>query len=117
LEAFVAIGMFSILALGIGCVIQLFRKKWRHALSYFVAGCVLYLSAFASLALRGDSFAFTAGPHREIAEIYELRRSGFAPNKQQFFNLGEACHPPRECDCWLLWDPHHSSVVDADIGG
>jgi hypothetical protein len=115
-ETFVVVGSFFMLVAWIGCVILLFRKKWKHALFYFSAGGVLYISAIASAAIRGDKFLFTAGPHLEIADIYHQRRSELAPDKQQFFNLGEACHPPSDCDCWLLWDPNHSSVVNADIG-
>jgi hypothetical protein len=113
LDIFVVTGSLLILVLWVGCVILLFRMKWKHALAYFVAGCVLCVSAVAPSALEGDRLA---GAHREIAEIYALRRSGFAPDKQQFFNLGETCHPPGECNCWLLWDPNHSSPIDADLG-
>jgi hypothetical protein len=102
----------------IGAVILLFRRKWRSALCYLSVACVLYASMMASSALQGgDRFFYTSGPHREIAEIYQMRRSELAPDKQQFFSLEQACRPPGGCDCWLLWDPNHSSHVETDIGG
>ncbi len=107
--------MLIIFSLIIGPVLLL-RRKWTVGFSLIGVACLLYVSQIASLALSGDDFLFTAASHRENAKIYAEQRSGFAVDKEQFFDLAEACHPPGTCKCWLLFDPNHASGAEADVG-
>jgi hypothetical protein len=97
----------------------LLRRRWSSSLCYFVAALLAPASMYASLALKGDRFTFTNGPHREIAEIYNGRRSEFArmgpsPN---LIDIGNQCHPPNGCGCWIVVDPMHASGIDEEIRG
>jgi hypothetical protein len=103
----------------IGSTVLLLRLKWLSAVCYFASASILVASSLAALALKGDRFAFTAGPHREIADIYYQRRSEFAvPSPDpRFFALKSQCRPPSGCECWVLVDLAHTSGVEREIGG
>jgi hypothetical protein len=109
---------FLLLASLPGVIIFLLLRKWRAALSYFVSGCIAYSSIEATLMLKGDRFAFTSGPHREITEIYNLRKPEFdlIHSGARLVGLNRQCHPPDSCECWLVIDPSQSSGVVADVG-
>ena len=34
-----------------------------------------------------------------------------------FVSLDDRCHPPTECQCWIVFDPAHRSGIAQDIGG
>jgi hypothetical protein len=103
----------------IGGAIFLLGRGWKSALCYFAASCILYVSIIGSLALKGDRFAFTAGPHREIADIYNRRRSelDLTNRNPRLLDLDSQCHPPGGCACWAVIDPVHSSGIENEIGG
>jgi hypothetical protein len=62
--------VFFLLVSFAASVAFLLLRKWAAVLSCAASGCIFYLSIVAALMLKGDRFAFTSGPHREIAEIY-----------------------------------------------
>jgi hypothetical protein len=74
---------------------------------------------YASLALKGDRFTFTAGPHSEISAIYSQRRLEFEQLvvTPRLIDLDHQCHPPSCCACWIVVDPKHTSGVEKEIGG
>jgi hypothetical protein len=98
---------------------SLLRRKWLAALCYFFAVCVGIVSLFASAALRDDRFTFPQWSHREIADFYNERRSEFgqANSGPRLIPLGDRCHPPSGCECWVLVDPARTSGVEQDVGG
>jgi hypothetical protein len=102
-----------------GTAILLLRRKWLSASCYFSVGCILWLSIVAALALKGDRFVFSGGPHREIADIYHQRLAEFSSVKQspRLVSLDRECHPPNGCYCWVLMDPNHTTGADKDVGG
>src|ERR1700730_5246026 len=119
--AFVAVSYFLFLfAVLIGTAISLLRRKWFSAICYFVATCMAYVSINVTSALKGDRFMFPGWSHREIADLYNQRRSeliAFTSRGTHLAALGEQCHPPRSCECWILWDPARASGAEREIGG
>jgi len=112
--------MLLVFAVLIGTAISLVRRKWHSATSYFLATCVAYVSLFGAAALKGDRFAFANWSHREVADIYNQRRSelyAFTSRGTHLVALEEQCHPPRWCECWILWDPARASGAEKEIGG
>jgi hypothetical protein len=103
----------------VACGIFLLRRKWISALSYFAAACLTYASDYGSLALRDDRFAFPGRSHREIADIYEQRQSEFDLTNPipHLVALDAQCHPPTDCECWVLLDSGHTSGVEGEMRG
>ncbi len=102
----------------IWAVVCLIRRKWLAAACWVVAFFLAPASDYASAWLKDDRFAFPSGSHREIAEIYrqrqeELERSRVVP---RLVPLGDACHPPSGCHCWIVLDPNHTSGAGKEIG-
>jgi hypothetical protein len=115
--------LFGIVAFG-GSAFFLLRRKLQSALFYLASACIVCVSIYASLAVKGDRFAFTSAPHSEIADIYNQRRSEFGLTAPTIINqtprlvaLDEQCRPPSGCECWIVVDPAHTSGVEQDIGG
>src|SRR5262249_40621398 len=98
--------------------ICLFRRRWISSLCYFGAALLAPGSIYASLALKGDRFTFTAGPHNEIAGMYRQRRSEFEQLAvtPRLIDLDDQCHPPSGCACWIVVDPKQTSGVEKEIG-
>jgi hypothetical protein len=111
-------GLFLLGALVVSAILLL-RRQWLSALCFFSVGCLLWVSIIASLAVKGDRFVFSGGPHREIADIYNHRPAEFSPTNQipRLVFLDSECHPPRGCHCWVLVDPAHASDADKGASG
>jgi hypothetical protein len=97
----------------------LLRRRWISSLCYFISALLAPASMYASAALKGDRFTFTADPHSEIAAVYSQRRSEFerVVTTPRLIDLGDQCHPPGGCACWIVLDPKHMSGVEKEIGG
>ena len=107
---------YSLLIAG---VVLLLRRKLFLSVCYLAAGAVGYMSFYAVAALKDDRLIFPAGAHREIAAIYQQRDVDFEINNSSphLVSLGEQCHPPSGCGCWVLIDPGHTSGAENDRGG
>jgi hypothetical protein len=101
-------------------IVLLLTARFFAAFCYLVTGCMMYMPLFALLWLKGDRFTFTSGPHREIADIYDrsqttlIAAANFNP---LLVPLENQCHPPPDCQCWIVLDPGHTTGVERDIGG
>ncbi len=106
------------ISLIIASAVCLLRRRWIPSLCYFMAGLLTPASMYASLAIKGDRFTFTAGPHREIADIYHQRRSELERNVSDpgLIDIDDQCHPPNGCGCWIVVDLRHTSGVEREIG-
>jgi hypothetical protein len=115
-ELFYVLFAYSLLIVG---VVLLLRRKLFMSVCYLAAGALGYMSFYAVAALKGDRLTFPAGAHREIAAIYERRDVDFEINNASphLVSLGEQCHPPDGCGCWVLIDPGHTTGVENDRGG
>jgi hypothetical protein len=109
--------LFSVSMLICGAVLLL-KQRWISALCFLIAGFMGPGSQYVSLALKGDRFTFTAGPHNDIAAIYLSRQSDFEQNNvsPRLFELGHECDPPSGCQCWIVVDRAHTSGVEREIG-
>jgi hypothetical protein len=101
----------------------LFKRDKFAALCNFAAACIVGVFVVWSRAIGYDPFTYKVGPHSDIAEIYNQRRSEFNPSTPQVVNssprmfaLGDQCRPPSGCGCWLLLDPQHTSDVERELG-
>jgi hypothetical protein len=103
----------------VGTVICLLRMKWGLALCYFLAAFTVPASAVATAALNDDRFVLPSKSHQEIADIYNRRRVElFDPSKGvRPIPLDVQCHPPSDCECWLLLDPNHTSGAEKEVVG
>jgi hypothetical protein len=102
--------LLSIFVVIIGTVMSLIRRKWYSAVCYFAATCIAYVATTGTAALQGDRFVFPDWSHRETADIYSQRGLGAAASQEmQLIALDEQCHPPRDCECWILLDAAHTS--------
>jgi hypothetical protein len=101
----------------------LFKRDKFAAQCNFGAACIVGTLFVLSRAIAFDPFSYKVGPHSDIAEIYNQRRSEFNPSTPQVVNssprlfaLSEQCRPPNGCGCWLLLDPQHTSDVERALG-
>jgi hypothetical protein len=101
-------------------IVLLFKRE------FLIAACYLFISFAGDVPicalqwLKGDRFVFTSGPHGELGEIYAQRRSEFtsmASSSPRLIALDNQCHPPADCECWIVLDPTHTSGIEQDIGG
>jgi len=116
-DVFYVLFIFVVL---IGTLISLVRRKWYAAACYFLATCTAYVSMIGTAALNDDRFMFAIWSHREIAGIYNQRRSqlsAFTTRGIHLAALEKQCHPPSGCECWILWDPARASGAEKEIGG
>jgi hypothetical protein len=100
-------------------VVFLFRRRLLAAACYFVTAYAWSVPSDALLWLKGDRYAFTSGPHGEIAETYNSLRPEFAlgpGSSLAIVSLGKQCHPPTDYECWIVYDPAHTSGIEHDIG-
>jgi hypothetical protein len=100
----------------IAALVLFLRRNWMATGYYVFAACLLYASFVTSTWIRGDRFVFEAGPHQEIAKIYETSQLRMEDGPPRLIFLDEECHPPGGCYCWVLIDPSHGSGADADVG-
>jgi hypothetical protein len=101
-------------------LIFLFAGRFFAAFCYIGTACMMYVPLHALEWLKGDRFYITSGPHSEIADIYDRRQSQLAAAAN--FNpllvpLDNQCHPPPDCQCWVVLDPGHTTGVEREIGG
>jgi len=104
----------------VGTAVSLIRRNWVSSLCYFAAACIAQASSYAALAVKGDRFTFTAGSHRDIADIYDQRRADLdaaALQAPRLVALDEQCHPPAGCQCWILMDPARASGAEKESAG
>jgi len=111
----------------IATIVFLFRARFIIALSYLALTVSVFVATQVSVVLKGSRFSFPGPAHDMIAEIYRQRRpkTGLArPVSQEKFNLGEVpglvalgeeCHPPVGCECWIAWGPALDRGVDKDV--
>ncbi len=116
IQLFYVLFTYSLLMAG---VVLLLRRKLFLSVCYLAAGAVGYMSFYAVAALKDDRLIFPAGAHREIAAIYERRDVDFEIERSSPHpvSLGEQCHPPSGCGCWVLIDSGHTSGVEDDRSG
>jgi hypothetical protein len=107
---------FVIFIWGVGC---LFMRRWLSVLYHLLATCIAIASIYASFAVKGDRFTFTAGAHDEIAGIYNRRLAEFNRHNDssRLIPLDDQCHPPNGCECWIVVDPGHTSGVEREVRG
>jgi hypothetical protein len=110
--------LFTYLLLIVGAVLLL-RRKLFLAVCYLAAGTVGYMSFYAVAVLKDDRLILPGGAHRGIAAIYERRDVDFGIRNPSphLISLGEQCHPPGGCGCWVLIDPGHTGGVEDDRSG
>jgi hypothetical protein len=98
----------------------LLGARFFAALCHLGAAGMMPVSLYALEWLRDDRFVFTGGPHGEIADIYNRRRSEFTLRTNsgpRLVALNDQCNPSRDCLCWIVLDPGHTSGVEQDLGG
>lgn len=123
----------------IAAVVSLVKFNLASFASYLASACVLYASwqagIYASAAVKGDRFVFPSAAHDEIAKIWSqrrpatgLKRPGYAHYwvlpAQKIFDelpdlvaLGDECHPPSGCECWIARGAARDRGIEKDVGG
>jgi hypothetical protein len=98
--------------------ISVLRRRWMASITYFLAMLLAPASLYISALVNDDRFAISYRSHDEISTIHGRNASQFTTNDPdgRLFSLGDACHPPPSCQCWILADHRHGSGVDRDIG-
>jgi hypothetical protein len=107
------------LAVFITSIVFVFRRRFLAAACYFVTAYMWSAPTDALRWLKGDRYFFTGGPHGEIGEIYNGLRPEFAlgpGSSLAIVSLGDQCHPPQDYECWIVYDPAHTSGIEHDIG-
>jgi hypothetical protein len=118
-EIILVYALFFAAALVAGFIFLLMGRFFA-ALCYIVTGCMMYEPFHALEWLKGDRRFVTSGPHGKIVDIYNRRRSEFtsgADSGPRLVALNDQCGPPKECLCWIVLDPRHTSGIEQDIGG
>jgi hypothetical protein len=127
LAAFIVSYVALLCALIIGFVVYLIKLSFDTAFCYLVAACVMFASTegsiYASALRRGDRFVFPDASHAEIAQIYRnldavprLVKPGVTNRVPGLIALGDECHPPTGCECWIALDRSHDREIEKDIG-
>jgi hypothetical protein len=115
----------------IAAIVFLFKARFIVALSYLALSASVFVATQVSIVLTGSRFSFPGKSHDEIVEIYRQRRPttglsrrAFTRYTQQEFDigqvpglvaLGEECHPPFGCECWIAWGPALDRGIDKDV--
>ena len=115
----------------IATIVFLFRARFIVSVSYLVLTASVFVASHFSVVLKGSQFSFPEKAHDEIVEIYRQRRPTtglsrpvFNFHSQQKFNLGdipglvalgEECHPPNLCECWIAWGPALNRGIDKEV--
>jgi len=115
----------------IATIVFLFRARFLVALSYLALTASVFVASHVSVVLKGSRFSFPGPSHDKIAEIYRQRRpttglsrKAFTRYTQREFDLGlvpglvalgEECHPPYGCECWIAWGPALDRGIDKDV--
>jgi hypothetical protein len=115
----------------IATIVFLFRARFVVALSYLLLTASVFVASHVSVVLKGSRFSFPEKSHDKIVEIYRQRRPTtglsrpvFNFHSQQKFNLGdipdlvalgEECHPPYLCECWIAWGPALNRGIDKEV--
>jgi hypothetical protein len=115
----------------IATIVFLFRARFILVLSYLVLTASVLVATQVSVVLTGSRFSFPGKAHDEIVEIYRQRqpttglsRPVFNFHFQQKFDLGdipglvalgEECHPPYLCECWIAWGPALNRGIDKEV--
>jgi hypothetical protein len=118
--AFAEIAFFLfVYLLFISGIFLLLRRRLFFSACYLLAGAVTYASCFAAAALKDDRWTFPSRSHREIVGIYHEKSAYFDMDRSRphLISLGQQCHPPNNCECWILIDVGHSSEIERDVGG
>jgi hypothetical protein len=119
LELLDAVFLLGLLSGLIWTVVCLIRRKWLSASCYVITAMLAPASMYASAVLQDDLFPVPSPSHQEIAAIYQQRQSELerSPVVPRLVPLGDACHPPSGCGCWIVLDPAHTSGAEKEIGG
>jgi hypothetical protein len=108
--------MLSYIGAFMTSIVLLFKRNFLNAICLIGIVCSSLLYDYALLAIRGDRYSLTDGPHREIADIYRQRHADFVTPGPHLTPLENQCHPPDSCTCWVLWDPREGSEIEQDMG-
>lgn len=112
----------------IASIVSLVRLRFSSFASYLASACIGYASIiggiYAKQAVRADRFEFSGPVHAEIAEIFrqhqnvnELLRLDVRYANFGLISLGEKCHPPSDCECWIAQGQARDLGIEREVDG
>jgi hypothetical protein len=101
----------------IATIVFLFRARFIEAVTYLALTASVFLATQVSVDLKGGRFSFPGQSHDMIAEIYRHRRPlpGGSIEFPGLIALGDECHPPIGCSCWIASGLSHDSGIDKEV--
>jgi hypothetical protein len=103
----------------VAVLISVIRRRWRSAISYFIAFCVAAGSVYGAAALDDHhDLQLTVPAHEAIVAFYQQQRSELSASVKGYrlVELQQRCHPLHSVECWIVFDPSHGSGVETEVG-